>query len=279
MIRARRGFPVSGTLPDTQTGGDAEVEGGAGSGGDIVERMEDDVSSSKTHESSVMDTEVCFPPIPIFEQLISLPKPHPHHITFAKLTSQDSRALASSSSETSITNLIPSPTYCRLSDLPSTLLDYVNNIPDSIRKSLVFRRIFEAAIAENTAEDEPDAPPITVINEIDDEPTPPWEFFYSNKLWYHEDVPPPDYDKLVGCNCVGECDPESETCACLTRQTNLWPDGVQSGFGFSYDEDGMLKNWDETIVECNDLCQCTNKCRNRVSIKTLVLACCWAERF
>lgn len=128
--------------------------------------------------------------------------------------------------------------------------------------------MLEAVIAENTAQDEPDAPPIMVVNEIDDEPTPPWEFFYSNKMWYHEDVPPPDYTKLVGCDCIGECDPASTTCACLRRQKNLWPDGVESGFGFSYNEDGMLKNWDETIVECNDLCRCSSKCRNRVSVRT-----------
>lgn len=170
---------------------------------------------------------------------------------------------------TSIHNLIPSPLYQRLSDLPTTLLDSVNSIPDHIRKSLVFRKMFEAVIAENTSQDEPDAPPITVINEIDDEPTPPWEFFYSNKLWYHEDVPPPDYDKLVGCDCVGECDPSSTTCACLRRQNNLWPEGVRAGFGFSYDEDGRLKNWDETIVECNDLCRCASKCRNRVSAQQI----------
>src|ERR1700753_1730752 len=101
---------------------------------------------------------------------------------------QDSRALISTSTKTCINDLIPSSTYCRLSDLPTTLLDCINGLPDSIKTSLVFRRMFEAVIAENTAQDEPDAPPITVINEIDDEPTPPWEFFYSNKLWYHEDV-------------------------------------------------------------------------------------------
>lgn len=184
----------------------------------------------------------------------------------AKLMKQDSGTLASTPSGISINELIPSPTYCRLSDLPTGILDFVNNLPDSIRKSVVFRQIFESVIAENTAQDEPDAPPIAVINEIDDEPTPPWEFYYSNKLWYHEDVPPPDYDKLVGCDCVGECDPTSTTCVCLRRQKNLWPDGVQSGVGFSYDEDGILKNWDETIVECNDLCRCTHKCRNRVGV-------------
>ena len=185
----------------------------------------------------------------------------------AKLTKQDSSVLASISSGITISDLIPSPTYCSLSDLPTGLLDYLNNLPDSIRKSLVFRRMLEAVIAENTAQDEPDAPPIEVINEIDDEPTPPWEFYYSNKLWYHEDVPPPDYDKLVGCDCIGECDPTSTTCVCLRRQKNLWPDGEHSGFGFSYDENGLLKNWDETVVECNDLCQCTSRCRNRVSVE------------
>ena len=180
---------------------------------------------------------------------------------------QDPTALAPTPSTKIINGVIPSPTYHQLSHLPTTLLDFINNIPDTIRKTLVFRQMFEAVIAENTAQDEPGAPPIVVINEIDDEPTPPWEFFYSNKLWYHEDVPPPDYNKLVGCDCVGVCDPSSSTCACLRRQKNLWPDGVESGFGFSYNEEGTLKNWDETIVECNDLCQCTNKCRNRVSVR------------
>ncbi|KAF9653273.1 SET domain-containing protein [Thelephora ganbajun] len=177
---------------------------------------------------------------------------------------QDSRVLTSTSSGVTINDLIPSSTYCCLSNLPTGLLDYLNDLPDSIRKSLVFRQIFESVIAESTAQDEPGAPPIIVINEIDDEPTPPWEFFYSNKLWYHKDVPPPDYNKLVGCDCIGECNPTSTTCVCLRRQKNLWPDGMQSGFGFSYDENGILKNWDETIVECNDLCQCMGKCRNRV---------------
>jgi len=179
---------------------------------------------------------------------------------------QDSGALPSTSSGIGINDLIPSPTYCRLSDLPTGLLDYVNNLPDRIKKSPVFRGMFEAVVTENTAQDEPDAPLIQVINEIDEEPTPPWEFYYSNKLWYHEDVPPPDYDKLVGCDCVGECDPTSITCVCLRRQKNLWPDGEQSGFGFSYNENGILKNWDETVVECNDLCRCTSRCRNRVSV-------------
>ncbi|KAF9781317.1 hypothetical protein BJ322DRAFT_1080401 [Thelephora terrestris] len=237
MVRSRRGIPVASQPPPQDT----EAQGHG------VGRVEDDVSSERTHESSTVGVEV-----------------HPHDITLAKLTKQDSRILASTSSSTIIKDIIPSPAYHRFSDLPTALMDYINDIPDSIRKSIVFRQMFEAVIAENTAQDEPDAPPIVVINGIDDEPTPPWEFFYSNKLWYHEDVPPPDYNKLVGCDCVGECDPTSTTCACLRRQKNLWPDGAESGFGFSYGEDRMLKNWDETIVECNDLCQCTSKCRNRV---------------
>lgn len=256
MIRSQRGFNRATQSPK-----------GMEDQGEDNSRIEDDIGSSKTQESSMGDAEVCFSFLPWFLKIYLSPfKTQSHCITLAKLLKQDSGTVPSTSPGISIKDLIPSPTYCPLSDLPTGTLDYVNNLPDSARKSQVFRKMFEAVIAENTAQDEPEAPPIAVINEIDDEPTPPWEFYYSNKLWYHDDVPPPDYSKLVGCDCVGECDPTSTTCVCLRRQTNLWPEGVSLGMGFSYGEDGILKNWDETVVECNDLCRCTHTCRNRVSL-------------
>lgn len=50
MIRSKRGFPVADQLPPQ----DAETQG------DEVNRAEDEVSSERTHESSAVDTEVCF---------------------------------------------------------------------------------------------------------------------------------------------------------------------------------------------------------------------------
>ena len=259
MIRSvlSKGGPIAAPQPPK----DEEAKGVEAGG------IEDDGVSAKTHELSMEDTDVSFLLLFISSTFVHFShKNQSHCITQTKLMKPDSEVLSLKPSGITINGIIPSPTYCRLSDLPTGLLDYVNNLPDSIRKSLVFRQMFESMIADNTSQDEPDAPPIRVINEIDDEPTPPWEFYYSNKLWYHEDVPGPDYNKLVGCDCAGECDPTSSTCDCLRRQKKLWPDGENSGVGFSYDEDGLLKNWDETIVECNDLCRCSNKCRNRVSV-------------
>ncbi|KAG6901243.1 hypothetical protein C0995_014649 [Termitomyces sp. Mi166 len=148
-------------------------------------------------------------------------------------------------------------------DLPHTLQDTINSFSEAGRRHLSLRGVMEAAIRENTAEDEPDAPLIEIINEVDDDPTPPWEFHYSNKMWFGEDVPLPDLTKLVHCNCVGRCDPKTKPCACAEKQRD-WADGVFHSPDFLYDSKGHVRTTDYPIFECNDLCGCGDECRNRV---------------
>ncbi|KJA17689.1 hypothetical protein HYPSUDRAFT_146188 [Hypholoma sublateritium FD-334 SS-4] len=152
--------------------------------------------------------------------------------------------------------------HCKHSrDLPHIFQDYVNDMPMYLRALPEMRRVFEAMIMENTVRDEPDAPKIEVQNDVDNEPTPPWEFYYSNEMWLGEGVPRPDIDNLVRCSCKGACNPKSKTCACLKRQRDACQD---PNLEFAYDKTGKLKIPGYPIFECNDLCGCGDECRNRV---------------
>jgi len=155
------------------------------------------------------------------------------------------------------------PKYYLAKDLPHTLQDHMNAMDSYWRSLPMSRTIFEAAISENTMHDEPDAPPIRILNSIDDEPTPPWEFYYTNQMWHGEDVPPPDIVNLPSCDCEGSCDPKSKTCACLKRQQSYTLEFTPN---FAYDHRGRLKQHGIPIFECNDLCGCGDECRNRVRI-------------
>ncbi|KAJ7180641.1 hypothetical protein C8R46DRAFT_1070082 [Mycena filopes] len=151
-------------------------------------------------------------------------------------------------------------------DLVSKLHDYINSYDDHFRRSPQMRHVLESIIRENTADDEPDAPLIEVINEIDDEPTPPWEFYYSNNIWLGDEIDPPDRSQLVGCDCKGKCDPNSKTCSCLLRLQPFLQSNYNLSPGFAYDTDtGLLRAHRAPIFECNSLCACDDeKCRNRV---------------
>ena len=160
------------------------------------------------------------------------------------------------------------PKYLLAKDLPHALQDHMNAMDTYWRAMPMNRVIFEASIVENTMHDEPDAPLIKILNDIDDEPTPPWEFHYSNQMWHGEGVPAPDLLDLISCDCRGGCDPKSETCACLKRQRSETLDYTPD---FAYDQKGQLTAFDIPIFECNDLCGCGNECRNRVCLKATLL--------
>ncbi|KAF8271272.1 hypothetical protein EI94DRAFT_1770486 [Lactarius quietus] len=147
-------------------------------------------------------------------------------------------------------------------DIPHSVQDLMNSMDAHYRRSIMAKDMFEAVIIENTHEDEPNAPHILIVNDVDDdqEVTPAWEFHYSNHVWHGEDVPPPDLVNLRGCDCKGHCDPKSQTCSCLKRQ-HEYSDDIP---GFMYDEKGRLKRQKYPIFECNDLCGCLDDCRNRV---------------
>ncbi|KAG5642946.1 hypothetical protein DXG03_001864 [Asterophora parasitica] len=148
-------------------------------------------------------------------------------------------------------------------DLPHALQDTINHWPEIARQHRGLVHVLMCAIQENTAEDEPDAPIIEIVNDVDSDPTPPWEFHYSNKMWLGDDVPATDVTQLVSCNCMGKCDPKSKTCACILRQQKYCVDVTPD---FVYDTRGRLKPAcvGYPIFECNDLCGCGDECRNRV---------------
>jgi Pre-SET motif len=158
-----------------------------------------------------------------------------------------------------LSNFTPKCYYAK--DLPHSLQDHINRWPESAKLHPELRHVLQSAIEQNTSEDEPDAPHIEIINNVDHEPTPPWEFHYSNKMWHTDGVPPPDVTRLINCGCRGKCDPKSKTCACIKRQqeyaSDVYPD-------FAYDKNGRLRLPGYPIFECNDLCGCDDECRNRV---------------
>ncbi|KDQ57539.1 hypothetical protein JAAARDRAFT_58145 [Jaapia argillacea MUCL 33604] len=148
-------------------------------------------------------------------------------------------------------------------DLPHQIQDRMNALPPLFRRSDMARALLEAAISANTAEDEPTAPPISIINNIDDDVVPPWEFHYSNKLWHGDGVPLPNPLNLVSCDCEGPCNPKSKTCACVRRQAK-YIDKETRIDGFMYDAYGRLKESGQPIFECNEFCGCSDDCTNRV---------------
>ena len=158
------------------------------------------------------------------------------------------------------------PSYRKARDLPHTLQDHMNIIPAAYRATPMARIIFEAAMRESSIREEPHAPPIGIINEIDDEMTPPWEFHYTNEMWYGDGVPGPDTKNLQGCDCEGTCDPKSKTCHCLQKQLRY-----SDGTGSVYDAKGRLReSTNYPIWECNELCGCGDECYNRVITRFLI---------
>lgn len=150
-------------------------------------------------------------------------------------------------------------------DLQTTLPDSINRLSEYTRMDRGMKDIFRAYMLENIVEDEAGAPDIEILNNVDHEPTPLFEFIYSNRVWYGEGVPLPDYSKLKGCDCIGRCDPKSKTCACAKRQRKY----LGNEDGCVYEKNGRLKHPRYPIFECNELCSCDDDCRNRVGMGTV----------
>ncbi len=154
------------------------------------------------------------------------------------------------------------PKYLLARDLPSRLHDYINSRPAESRVHPQMRRLFEHEIYINSADTEHDAPDIKVDNSVDDEPCPPWEFYYTNDMWHTEDIPPPTREGLVGCDCVGDCSMNSN-CACRTHQVEMAGEYASGDFAY---RDGRVKSDARSVPiwECNDMCRCDGHCVNRV---------------
>ncbi|EJD04424.1 uncharacterized protein FOMMEDRAFT_167613 [Fomitiporia mediterranea MF3/22] len=156
------------------------------------------------------------------------------------------------------------PKWYHIKDIPRDFINEVNYFPAWGRNPRLLKDMFEQAILQNTNDDEPNAPAIQIINNVDDQPAPPFEFYYTNRLYHHENVPPPDYENLQGCGCMGKCDPQSATCACLHRQLAIFRGQDNYHEGFVYDDKGRAQIQGFPIFECNDACGCDEDCTNRV---------------
>ena len=151
------------------------------------------------------------------------------------------------------------PKWYKTADLKHGLQDHLNYVSEAMRNNEETRHVLESVIIENTSEEEPRAPIIRILNEVDDDPTPPWEFYYTNKMYHDEGVPPPSVKNLKSCGCIGRCVPE--TCACATHQAQHTSE-FQTGF--MYNNDRCLKQLGLPVFECNSLCRCDDDCMNRV---------------
>lgn len=163
------------------------------------------------------------------------------------------------------------PPYKLSKDLSHVMHDYINSYNAETRNHPEMQRVYQWMIEENTSLDEPDAPKIKIINETETaatEPTPPWEFVYTNEMWLGDNVSPPSRENLVACDCEGKC--TKSTCKCWQKQ-----EGHTASYevkGFIYDQNGLMKMVGLPVFECNSLCNCGEECRNRVRRSVLYAA-------
>jgi hypothetical protein len=164
--------------------------------------------------------------------------------------------------------LRPGP-YKRVADVPKEIHPRLSKMSKRQLQMCRAYNTFQGMISE--AERGTPAELIGIYNQVDDEPCPPFEFIYSNEMWYDADVPPPDYDHVKGCGCIGRCDPSSTTCSCLRRQ-EFWTgaEGENRYEGFSYTEQGRHKDATMPIFECNWRCGCDADCVNRVCVDSFL---------
>ncbi|KAG9120594.1 hypothetical protein FRC07_003848 [Ceratobasidium sp. 392] len=194
------------------------------------------------------------PPVP------KMPAPHPH--LRPSVPDSPSAHLSPSKQLAQKKNEIVIPGE----KLDTWRVDLVNSMPESYRNDPSVRVVFEAFMDEAMRENEPCAPAIPVENEVDGQPCPPWEFVYCNRVLYGENVPRPDRDALVGCDCLGPCNPENKDCACVQKQEEYFAAnaGLDGYSGFAFNEDGTIRFDHGVVYGCNSKCSCDLECRNKV---------------
>ncbi|EKM54378.1 uncharacterized protein PHACADRAFT_258183 [Phanerochaete carnosa HHB-10118-sp] len=160
----------------------------------------------------------------------------------------------------------------RARDLPFNLQNRMMSLPIEVRMADgLQRKVFTSMISVGTVDDEPYAPEINIINDVDDELSPSFEFHYTNKMYHGKNVPGPNVYGLDGCDCIGSCDPKSTTCPCVKRQMHYMEAAVLEEFdrGFAYGPDGRIRteHVEYPIFECNAACRCDDDdCQNRVGV-------------
>ncbi|RKP33945.1 hypothetical protein BJ085DRAFT_13581, partial [Dimargaris cristalligena] len=99
-------------------------------------------------------------------------------------------------------------------------------------------------------------PPISVVNEVDDD-GPPLTFTYIDKSIIGPTITPPDPGTALGCQCPHNCDGLSSTHDCLCT--------FHTDRQCAYDLNGRLTLAPGfPIYECNSKCRCGPRCPNRV---------------
>lgn len=150
--------------------------------------------------------------------------------------------------------------------LNTSFVDRLRDLPIEYQLATYNRNVFASWILQSTMEDEPEAPPIDVINTVDDEPCPAWEFVYSNQMVRGDGVPKPlTADQKEGCSCLGSCPADPTKCACVRKQDKY--SAILDVKGFLYNAEGRLVEEQLPIFECNDACSCACYCTNRVRTK------------
>ncbi|KAE8253753.1 hypothetical protein A4X13_0g3678 [Tilletia indica] len=110
---------------------------------------------------------------------------------------------------------------------------------------------------------------ITVSNDIDNEPSPPWDWCFTDQ-YISDNLEPGTPGSIVpplrGCSCDDDsCDPS--TCECFAQQKNIDPITWSSETDFAYNRHGRLRNghFEQCVIlECNETCGCSSACRNRL---------------
>lgn len=150
--------------------------------------------------------------------------------------------------------------------LDTRIVDIMNALPEPWKQDVTTRTTFESYMMSSVSTYNPWSPPIKVINNVDAQPNPPWEFMYTERMVYGDGVKKPAKEerRARGCDCYPYCKPDDRTCACLRRQEKYGKEVELKGF--RYDRDGLLTFTDTVpIFECTDGCRCNEDCPNRVS--------------
>ncbi|KAE8227330.1 hypothetical protein CF319_g180 [Tilletia indica] len=104
-----------------------------------------------------------------------------------------------------------------------------------------------------------------ISNTVDFQPHPPLDFCWTNDYVSGISSISHGAHKPHGCDCDDdECDPE--TCSCIQKMKDLDPETWREISTFPYDQNGNLNPEvpvNSVIWECNDLCGCSDTCRNR----------------
>lgn len=157
--------------------------------------------------------------------------------------------------------------------LDTRIVDMMNALPKPWKQDVTTRINFESYMMSSVAPYNPWSPPIKVINSIDAQPNPPWEFVYTERMVYGNGVKKPTEAerRARGCDCYPYCKPDDRNCACLRRQEKYGKEVDVKGFRY---KDGLLTFTDAVpIFECTDGCRCNEDCPNRVSVFCVWYSC------